>query len=205
MFKSITQRTRRSANERLGKNRKKQQGTVAIEFAALFSIFFIILYAVIAYSIPLLLSLTFKQVSSDASRAAIKVDPYLTDYEKVVSEEITKVINSSWLPKSWVSDGCTKPNNTTLDWKELPNFDSKSYGFFAEETIDKATKDYRYIIQVCLQRKYGTTGIANERAIIPTINILGMKIPSLPEVEGETIIRVHTTVRSNIIKYAYDI
>ena len=201
MFKSITQRTRRSANERLGKNRKKQQGTVAIEFAALFSIFFVILYAVIAYSIPLLLSLTFKQVSSDASRATIKVDQAVPEdqYIATVAQEVSRVVESSWLPKSWVSGNCPVPQDTEdpgLVWVRLPSGSgSASYGFFAKELLNDKTKDYRYIIQVCLQRKYGSTGTENERAIIPTINILGIKIPSLPEVDGEIVIRKQTTIR----------
>ncbi len=32
---------------------KKQRGAIAIEFAALFVVFFAIVYAIIAYSIPL--------------------------------------------------------------------------------------------------------------------------------------------------------
>ncbi len=198
MFKSITQRTRRSANERLGKNRKKQQGTVAIEFAALFSIFFIILYAVIAYSIPLLLSLTFKQVSSDASRATIKVDQTLPEaaYITTVGQEVTRVVESSWLPKSWVSGNCPTPKNSSMTWLRLPSGSSSgSYGFIAQEFLDEKSNDYRYVVQVCLQRKYGTTGAADERAIIPTIDVLGIKIPSLPEVDGEIVIRKQTTIR----------
>ena len=46
--------------------RKTQQGAVAIEFAMLFAVFFVVVYGIIAYSIPMLLLLTFKQVSADA-------------------------------------------------------------------------------------------------------------------------------------------
>ena len=199
MLRSIKRTTRRSISARLGS--KKQQGTVAIEFAALFSIFFVILYAVIAYSIPLLLSLTFKQVSSDASRATIKVDQAVPEdqYIATVAQEVSRVVESSWLPKSWVSGNCPVPQDTEdpgLVWVRLPSGSgSASYGFFAKELLNDKTKDYRYIIQVCLQRKYGSTGTENERAIIPTINILGIKIPSLPEVDGEIVIRKQTTIR----------
>ena len=153
---------------------KKQRGAIAIEFAALFSIFFIIVYAIIAYSIPLLLTLTFKQVSSDAGRAAIRVDVAYPQYEQKVSEEVTKVVEGSWLPASWVS----------------PCDGKASYGSLS---FDEASE--RYTLQVCLQREYGSTGTASQRAIIPTINLLGMKIPNLPEVNGRTVIRSHTTVR----------
>lgn len=153
---------------------KKQRGAIAIEFAALFTIFFIIVYAIIAYSIPLLLTLTFKQVSSDAGRAAIRVDPAYSQYEQKVSEEVTKVVEGSWLPSSWVS----------------PCDGQASYGSLSFNKVSE-----RYTLQVCLQREYGSTGTASQRAIIPTINILGMKIPNLPEVNGRTVIRSYTTVR----------
>lgn len=196
MLRSIKRTTRRSISARLGS--KKQRGTVAIEFAALFSIFFVILYAVIAYSIPLLLGLTFKQVSSDASRAAIKVDQAIPEdqYIATVAQEVSRVVERSWLPKNWMSGNCPAPQNTGLAWVRLPSGSgSASYGFFAKEFLDEKTNDYRYIVQVCLQRKYGSTGTENERAIIPTINILGIKIPSLPQIDGEIVIRKQTTIR----------
>lgn len=198
MLKSIIQNTRRSTSGCLGNGRKKQQGAVAIEFAALFGIFFIILYAVIAYSIPLLLSLTFKQVSSDASRAAIKVDQTLPKaaYIVTVGQEVTRIVESSWLPKNWVSGNCPIPKSSSMTWSRLPSGSSAgSYGFIAQEFLDEKSNDYRYVVQVCLQRKYGSTGTENERAIIPTINILGIKIPSLPQINGETVIRKQTTTR----------
>ncbi|MDY0206614.1 MAG: pilus assembly protein [Pseudomonas sp.] len=168
---------------------KNQRGTIAIEFAALFAIFFVIIYAIIAYSIPLLLTSTFKQVSSDASRAAIRVDIAYPHYTQKVSEQVTKAVGESWLPTSWVDGNCPTPKNGP--WTKLPAVNGKpSYGFFSFDE-----ESGRYTLQVCLQRKYGSTGAASDRAIIPTINILGIKIPSLPEVNGETVIRSHTTVR----------
>lgn len=179
-------------------NLNKQRGAIAIEFAALFAVFFIILYAVIAYSLPLLLTLTFKQLSSDAGRAAIKVDQALSDteYIAVVAREVTRVVDSSWLPKDWVTGNCPAPKQTGIAWMPLPNSSkSGSYGFIAKDILDTKSENYRYILQVCLQRKYNTAGKAEERAIIPTINLLGIKIPSLPEVDGEVVIRTQTTVR----------
>lgn len=193
---------------------KKQRGAIAIEFAALFTIFFVIVYAIIAYSIPLLLTTTFKQVSSDAGRAAVRVDLALippkykqedSEYAQKVSEEVTKAVEKSWLPASWVDGNCPTPKPKPKakakakaegegegeTWTPLPEFNGKpSYGFLKLDTVSK-----RYTLQVCLQRKYGSTGPASERAIIPTINMLGIKIPSLPKAGGETVIRSYTTVR----------
>ena len=140
-------------------------------------------------------------MSSDASRAAIKVDQAVPEdqYISTVAQEVTRVVESSWLPKNWVSGNCPVPQDTEdpgLVWVRLPSGSgSASYGFFAKEFLDEKTNDYRYIVQVCLQRKYGSTGTENERAIIPTINILGIKIPSLPEMDGEIVIRKQTTIR----------
>jgi hypothetical protein len=177
---------------------KKQRGAIAIEFAALFVVFFAIVYAVIAYSIPLLLILTFKQVSSDAGRAAIKVDQALpdTEYTQVVSDEVTRVIQASWLPSDWFTGNCPAPKESSHQWIPLPpSAGAVSYGFLAKDSLDAASNNYRYILQVCLQRKYGTTGSANEKAIIPTLNIMGIQIPKLPEKGGEVVIRNQTTVR----------
>lgn len=198
MFKHITHTARRSIKGRQSSSIKKQQGAVAIEFAALFVILFMILYAIIAYSLPLLLTLTFKQVSSDAGRAAIKVDQALPDaeYVQIVGKEVTRVVDSSWLPKGWFAGNCPTPKDTHIAWSPLPGGESSgSYGFIAKETLDEKSNNYRYILQVCLQRKYGAQGKPDERAIIPTINLLGVQIPKLPEVDGEVVIRVQTTVR----------
>ena len=199
MFKKIAHTARRPLKGRRSTNLNKQRGAIAIEFAALFAVFFIILYAVIAYSLPLLLTLTFKQLSSDASRAAIKVDQALPDaeYINIVAQEVTRVVDSSWLPRNWVTGNCPVPKPVPkITWEPLPNSsNSGSYGFIAKEVLDSKTNNYRYILQVCLQRKYNAAGKAEDRAIIPTINLLGIKIPSLPEVDGEVVIRTQTTVR----------
>jgi hypothetical protein len=197
LFKNLAQQARCLAKARGRSNMKKQRGAIAIEFAVLFLAFFMILYAIIAYSIPLLLILTFKQVSSDAGRAAIKVDQALPDaqYVQVVGKEVTRVIDSSWLPSDWVSGNCPTPKPSessessespkkSLQWDALPG--SPSYGYLAKEYLDEKSNNYRYILQVCLQRK---------KSIIPAINLMGIKIPTLPEEEGEVIIRNQTTVR----------
>lgn len=172
----------------------KQRGAIAIEFAVLFLAFFMILYAIIAYSIPLLLILTFKQVSSDAGRAAIKVDQALPEaqYIQAVGKEVTRVIDSSWLPSDWVSGNCptpkpsesSEPPKKSLQWDALPG--SPSYGYLAKEYLDEKSNNYRYILQVCLQRK---------KHIIPAINLLGVEIPKLPKEDGEVVIRNQTTIR----------
>lgn len=156
--------------------KRNQRGAVAIEFAVLFIVFFVTLYAIIAYSLPLLLTLTFKQLSAEAGRAAIKADPAQSElnYRTTIGKEISRIIDESWLAKIGVS-GCPQPEG----WLSLGN---SSYGYLAKDSND------RYVLYVCLQR---------EDLIIPAIDLLGIQIPDLPKENGKVIIRSHTTVRLN--------
>nr|WP_312973183.1 TadE/TadG family type IV pilus assembly protein [Pseudomonas sp.] len=175
--------------------RKTQQGAVAIEFAMLFAVFFVVVYGIIAYSIPMLLLLTFKQVSADAARATLRVDPGNAAYSQLLSREITAVVQRSWLPESWRSGDCPAPEQDAagLDWSPLPGHDGQpSYGNIALDNRNPSAP--RYVLHVCLQRGYNHAGPSDQRAILPTLRLLGISIPSLPEENGEVVIRGATTV-----------
>lgn len=166
----------------------RQSGAVAIEFAVLFLSFFFILYGILAYSVPLLLELSFRQVSTEASRAVLRVDPAAPGYDTVLSREVTKEINNSWLPPSWRNGGCPAPA-TGHNWVPLPAHEGNpSYGHIAE------TEDNR-LLHVCLQRVYNAGGSEQQRAIIPIIEFAGIRIPGLPQDEGNTILRGATITR----------
>lgn len=169
---------------------KHQQGSVAIELAALFAVFFVTVYAIIAYSIPMLLTLSLRQISADAARAAIKVDPAAANYTLAVSEEVTETISASWLPDKWRDGDCPPPDNN--GWTALPG--SPSYGYFR---IDNGLPgDPRYLLHVCLQRKYNRSGADNETAIIPPLDLLIFSVPSLPTGEdGNTVLRGQSLIR----------
>lgn len=178
---------------RFGKN--NQQGAVAIEFAMLFAVFFVVVYGIIAYSIPMLLLLTFKQVSADAARATLQVDPGDAAYTQLLSQEINAVVARSWLPESWRDGDCPPPEQDAagLNWSPLPGHDGQpSYGNIALDNRDPAAP--RYVLHVCLQRGYNQNGPSGQRAILPTLRLLGISIPSLPEENGEVVIRGATTV-----------
>ncbi|MFP2769695.1 TadE/TadG family type IV pilus assembly protein [Oceanisphaera sp. KMM 10153] len=167
---------------------KKQSGAVAIEFAALFILFFTLLYAILAHSIPLLLEISFRQVSSEASRAVLRVDPAAPNYNTVLSREVTQEINNGWLPPSWRNGNCPAPA-TGHNWVPLPSDNgSPSYGHIAD------TEESR-LLHVCLQRFYNAGGNEQQRAIIPIIEFAGIRIPSLPQDEGNTVIRGETITR----------
>ena len=170
---------------------RQQRGAVAIEFAVLFMVFFTVLYAIIAYSVPLLLTLTFNQLSADAARAAVRVDPAIgaARYAQAVSNVIKSEVENSWLPENWRGGGCDNPPaNTGLTWDKLET----PYGFLATETLGSVE---RVQLHVCLQRKYNKGGDSTDGAIIPVLSLPGLDIPSLPKEGNDTILRGRSTIR----------
>jgi hypothetical protein len=171
-----------------------QAGAISIEFAAVFMLFFAMIYAVIAYALPLLLVLTLKQLSADAARAAVRVDPAQDDsqYAARVSQQVDAILQQTWLPDDWYQGGCPAPNNS-LPWQPLPAASNgQSYGYLG---VDSSTLVPGHVLHVCLQRPYNQSGSTEQRAIIPIINLLGLQIPSLPSTDGQTILRGQTTTR----------
>ena len=184
-----------SLDDRATRRKSTQRGAVAIEFAALFVVFFTLLYAVLAYSVPFFLMLTFKHLSAEAARSAIRVDPALEHdiYSQVISEQVTQVIVDNWLPETWLNGGCPPPD-ATLPWQSLPPVGSQpSFGHLAIEEITPGRS--RYLLHVCIQRRYNNEGNARDRAIIPILEIGSMRIPSLPLVNGEPLLRASSIGR----------
>lgn len=172
-----------------------QKGGVAIEFAALFLLFFTLLYGVIAYSVPMVLTLTFKHLSAEAARSTVRVDPNTdpSSYKALISQQVTQVIVASWLPDNWYDGNCPPPMGEST-WQALPAYgDNPSFGYITEQEI--TTGQLRYLLQVCIQRKYNESGSDREKAIIPILQIGGLSIPSLPEIDGERIIRGKTLIQ----------
>lgn len=175
--------------------RNGQHGAVAIEFAVLFGVFFVVIYAIIAYSIPMLLMLTFKQVSADAARATLQVDPASSSYAQVLSREITRTVERSWLPSNWRGGDCPAPdqNQAGYAWVRLPaQSGHPSYGHIALDDRDPLAP--YHVLHVCLQRLYNREGANNQRAIVPTLRLFNISIPSLPERDGNIVIRGETTL-----------
>ncbi len=180
----------RSRNTKLGK--QKQHGAVAIEFALLFLVFFAIAYAIIAYSLPFLLTLSFKQVSAEAARAAVQVSPVTAspeDYLHQISRHVHNQVNKSWLPESWVQGDCPAPE-TGGSWQQLHSLGGKSFGHY-QEIRSEPFAPPRYQLNICLQREY-----SKANAIIPILTVFGVDIPSLPKDEdGNTTLRGRSTIR----------
>lgn len=176
-----------SLNRASGK--KAQEGGVAIEFAALFVIFFAIIYAIIAYSLPVFITLTFSHLSAEAARSALRVDPAQEEaaYIEKVSEQVTAAITDGWIPTHWVDGDCPPPDDQK-PWFPLPASGSNpSFGHMIR--VERPSMEIRFHLHVCIQRKYNDSANQRERAIVPTIRIGSFEIPSLPKENGNAILR----------------
>lgn len=82
---------------------RKQTGAVAIEFAAVFVIFFAVFYGLVSYSLPLLLMQSFNQATAEAVRRAVAVDPNIDDYATTVQDLANTVVQNqtSWIPPAF--------------------------------------------------------------------------------------------------------
>ncbi|MDD5247402.1 MAG: pilus assembly protein [Rhodocyclaceae bacterium] len=84
--------------------RHRQRGAAGIEFALIFIPFFVIFYAIVSYSLAMLLMQGFTQAAEEGARASIAVDPSAysstADYAaKVQSVAVDRAAAAlSWLP-----------------------------------------------------------------------------------------------------------
>ncbi|MGJ0430731.1 TadE/TadG family type IV pilus assembly protein [Methylobacter sp.] len=87
---------------RLSCSLRKQRGAAAIEAALLFVIFFTLFYAIVSYSMPLLMMQAFNHAASAGARAAVAVDPTAEGYETIVENRVKTVVGEllDWLPKA---------------------------------------------------------------------------------------------------------
>ncbi len=171
------------------RRRKKQEGAVAIEFAMLFILFFTIAYSLIAYSLPMALVFSYKHLSTNAVRQALRVDPTQDweEYMTAVSTEVNRVVNNSWLPRNWYDGDCIAPGSD-LNWQPLTPVDGEpSFGFLGIEPF--ANGVLNRVLYVCIRRQYSNSGNERERAIIPIIKLGSTQLPPLPQENGQVILR----------------
>lgn len=143
--------------------KKREQGAAAIEFALVFTVFFMVFYAIVGYAMPLLMLLTFNELSAEATRRAVRVEPG-EGFEQRVATQVNNVLNESWLPADW-RQSCYGQN-----------------GPFYKLLTDE---DGRPVLEVCIQYDYAA------KPIIPVIELGGVSIPSVPDVlKGKTSIQL---------------
>ncbi|MBM3110740.1 TadE/TadG family type IV pilus assembly protein [Pseudomonas arcuscaelestis] len=81
---------------------KRQKGAAALEFVAVFVIFFAVFYGVVSYGLPMLMLQSFNQASSEAVRRCVALDPtsasYRDDVDKMAKDVLGKQL--AWMPAS---------------------------------------------------------------------------------------------------------
>ncbi|WP_449430008.1 TadE/TadG family type IV pilus assembly protein [Pseudomonas putida] len=81
---------------------RRQKGAAAIEFVAVFMIFFAVFYGLVSYALPMLMLQSFNQASSEAVRRCVALDPNSASYEADVQVLARQVIDQqlAWMPNS---------------------------------------------------------------------------------------------------------
>lgn len=100
--------------------RKPQAGAAAIEAALMFVIFFTLFYAIVSYSLPLLMMQAFNHAAASGARSGVSVEPSeFVDTDSYIQNGViprirTVVGNSlSWLPDS-ASQAVLGDNNSNV-------------------------------------------------------------------------------------------
>lgn len=154
-------------------SKSKQQGAVAIEFAAIFVLFFVMVYGIIAFGIPTAFRMGFQHYSAEAARAASIVPSSTEDYETRLGEKINTIISDSWLKEDWLKR-CSDLRGD--GWEPLL---SSTYAFWRE-----APGSTNYQLNVCLETTH---------PIVPQIELFGIELPPFPkDANGNTVIRGYT-------------
>ncbi len=83
-----------------GRSTQAQRGAAAIEFAAFFLIFFLLFYAMVGYSLPLLLSASYQEIAATALRDALATQEQGTA-DAPDPQRALDSIQRSWLPADW--------------------------------------------------------------------------------------------------------
>ncbi|MEE1890299.1 TadE/TadG family type IV pilus assembly protein [Pseudomonas carassii] len=80
----------------------RQKGAAAIEFVAVFMVFFAVFYGLVSYALPMLMLQSFNQASSEAVRRCVAVDPTSQTYELDVQRLARQVIGQqlAWMPSA---------------------------------------------------------------------------------------------------------
>lgn len=177
-------------------SKPKQRGAVAIEFAAIFLLFFALVYGSIAFGLPAVARLGFQHYSVEASRAALKVDtndPYFEGEAAMlrrVGEQIDSlIIDESWLPATW-RNGCTdlgegegESEDEPAEWTALPD---TVYGYWRPEPNALPNANPRYQVNVCIQAS---------DPIVPQL-VLGndLRFPPYADNTGRSWVRGYTII-----------
>ncbi|QXH50918.1 pilus assembly protein [Pseudomonas fakonensis] len=99
---------------------RQQKGAAAIEFVAVFMVFFAVFYGLVSYALPMLMLQSFNQASSEAVRRCVAVDPASATYSQDVQGLARQVIGQqlAWMPAS-LGFSVATDTRVTLDADKL--------------------------------------------------------------------------------------
>ena len=105
------------------RQRRRQRGAAAIEFALLFVLFFAVFYALVSYAIAMLLQESFQHAAEEGARSAIAVDNLAfasnSAYRSGVEPRVRTTVGDSlsWLPAGVKTQVLGAANaNVQLGW-----------------------------------------------------------------------------------------
>jgi len=77
---------------------RRQKGAAAIEFVAVFMVFFAVFYGLVSYALPMLMLQSFNQAASEAVRRCVALEPgsAVDSYTTVARQAIDRQL--AWMP-----------------------------------------------------------------------------------------------------------
>ncbi|MCK2183431.1 TadE family protein [Halomonas getboli] len=142
---------------------------MAIEFAIIFPLFLLIFYAIVSYAICFAVMFTLHGLSSDAARAVLSIERTVlfSSDTTAVEQEITDVVNHSWLSSDVIS-GCV-------------DGDGKRYEIIEGNDL----------LKVCLEvRLTDADGDSSNVLALPRLSLLGITVPHLDTLSSTSSIRL---------------
>ncbi|MGE7957434.1 TadE/TadG family type IV pilus assembly protein [Pseudomonas sp. NPDC089530] len=82
---------------------RTQKGAAAIEFAAVFVIFFAVFYGLVSYTLPLLMMQSFNQATAEAVRRSVALDPATPGYATALTTLARNTLRQqlTWIPPAF--------------------------------------------------------------------------------------------------------
>ncbi|MGE7994340.1 TadE/TadG family type IV pilus assembly protein [Pseudomonas sp. NPDC089554] len=79
---------------------RRQKGAAAIEFVAVFIVFFAVFYGLVSHALPMLMLQSFNEASSEAVRRCVALDPSSPSYASDVQNLARDVVRQqlAWMP-----------------------------------------------------------------------------------------------------------
>lgn len=138
-------------------------------------LFFVMVYGIISFGIPMAVRMGMQHYSAEAARAALAVGMSTDGYESKMKAAVDDVLNDSWIAP-WIADawirGCTLSN----EWQKIAGSEYTA--------LNKPAGLQSHQLQVCLESNYD---------FVPSITLMGIDFPPLPrDGEGRLLLRAHT-------------